>query len=170
MRAKLDFGAEIDILSGPEFDHGVSRLSEQIKRLDVYGLKHLRIPILQGNVPGGGGTLTLGSQSVAPPASQPGSPPYCGPQQGFAWRVVRVSVFGLSTGDIFSLYFGEPAPQRYVGSYSVNGPEWDSGHGLLLHPGDYLVLQGTSANGGEQITLNGEVIEAPAELVYKLIG
>lgn len=167
-RVRLDFGAEVDLLSGAEHAKHLGALPAAIERQKAQGLKHIRIPILTGTSSGTGG-ITLGSTGTAPGAGQPGSPTIAGPEQGYAWKVTRVSVFGLSGTDSLPLYWGEPAPQRFVHNFTVASPDWTTSRGLLLKPGDFLCLSGTITIN-ETITVNGEVVEAPAELIYKLIG
>lgn len=159
MKAKLDFGAEIDILSGSEFRQGLDQVSE-LWYSYARGLKHLRLPILTGTV-AADGSLSLGLS---------GDEVTCGPSQGYAWRICRVSVYGLSGAESADLYFGEPGPTRFVQTVSASAPTWASSRGLLLRPGDYLVLSGSGLTAGNVVTMNGEALEAPAEQLYKLIG
>ncbi len=163
MKARLELGAELDLLSPEEFDAGVGRL-EGLWRSYAEGLRHLRLPILTGTVPASG-ALTIGSSSL-PDAGNP----YCGPAQGYLWRVCRISIYGMVGNDALQVFYGDPRPQAYVGTLSATSTEWDSGRGLLLHPGDHLTLQGTGLTVGAVYTLNGEAIEAPAEQSFKLIG
>ncbi len=162
MKAKLDFGAEIDILSKGEFDDGVDHLAGDIWRRYAEGLKHVRFPVMRGSV-SAAGDLTLGSTDFADLT-------YVGPREGYAWRISRISVAGLETGETVSVYFGEVGASRFVRTLTAASPEWDTSHGLLLHPGDHLVITGSGLTAGEVVTVNGEAIEAPAEQIYKLIG
>lgn len=161
MKAKLDFGAEIDILSGDEFDRGIDRLGK-VWREYATGLKHVRFPVMRGAVTAGG-ALTLGSTD-SPDLT------FVGPAQGYVWRVARVSVYGLTGTEEVELYFGDVGSSRFVRPLSASNPEWDTSRGLLLHPGDHLVVSGAGLTAGEVVSVNGEAYEAPAEQIFKLIG
>lgn len=165
MKAKLELGAELDLLSPAEFHTGLDRV-EKFVYAWIDGLRHMRFPVLQATVPASG-DLTLGSTSDADSR-------YVGPGQGYVWQVHRISVFGLSspggTPETLQVYFGDPGPSRYVGTLSASGTEWDTGKGLLLKPGDHLVFVGTGLTVGEQVTINGEAVQAPAEQAGKLLG
>lgn len=167
-RVKLDFGAEVDILSGSEHARHTAGLPAAFAREQARGLKHFRVPVLTGTS-SAAGAITLGSTGSAPPAGQPGSPTISGPLRGYAWKVTRISVWGLSGTDVLSLYWGEPDPRRFVHNFTATAPDWETSRGLLLKDGDFLCLSGT-ITVSETITMNGEAVEAPAELIYKLIG
>lgn len=166
MKAKLELGMELDLLSPGELNDGLGGLGDRLIAERAYGLRHIRLPLLTGTVPAGG-ALTLGSQASV---DQDLNPTRCGPRQGFYWRVTRISLYGMQNSDEVAVYFGEPSPQRFVGNLAVSGPEVDGSHFLLLKPDDYLTISGTSLTVGAVYTLNGEAIEAPAEQMYKLIG
>lgn len=162
MKFKLDFGAEIDLLTKDELAGALDSYGD--RRLAEYalGLKHFDLPVLLGTVPASG-DLTLGST---------GDPDqtYCGPRQGFCWRVARVSVSGISSTQTVNLYKGDVGASRFVSVLSATSPAFLTSHGLLLKPGGHIVIDGSGLTVGEQITVSGEAIEAPAELIYKLIG
>lgn len=90
-RFRFDFGAEFDMLTQPELDRSLGRI-EQMWRSYAVGRKPFALPVMRGKV--AGGVLQLGS------SSDPGQVS-CGPRSGWAWRVTRISVAGLSstTGD-----------------------------------------------------------------------
>lgn len=171
MKAELKIGAELDFLSPREFDEGVGALPKQIWREYAQGLKSIRIPILQGTT-SAAGALTLGSTAAAPPASQPGSPTIAGPNKGYVWMVTRLTVAGLTGSDALLLYRGEPSPTRYVRTFGAAPTDhWEPGRGaFLLFPDEFICLSATGLTDNELVTVSGEVIEAPAEQLYKLIG
>lgn len=158
MKARLDFGAELDLASGAELRELGDRF-EALWRDYASGLKHIRLPVMRGTVDANG-NLNVGMTEVP-------DQPYCGPQQGFVWRVLRVSVYGLTVGQDVELYFGDPGPTRFVDSFATS---WTSNRGLLLKPGDYLSISGAGLTVGADVAVNGEAIEAPAEQIFKLIG
>lgn len=159
---KLDFGADIELITKGEMADVLDKYGD--RRLAEYalGLKHFDIPVMLGTV-AADGTITLGSS---------GDPDqiHCGPRQGFCWRVCRVSVNGLTGSQTVSLYKGDPGASRFVTVLSATAPAFTSSHGLLLKPGGNVVVSGSGLTTGAQVTVSGEAVEAPAELIYKLIG
>lgn len=101
-----------------------------------------------------------------------------GPRPGFVWAVQRINVEGL-TGSDFVLAYRDPAPLAGPGSYSGNlygqisgnAPLHIGSKGIILHPGEFLAIFGTglTTTDGTQITVNGEVIEAPAFKLNELL-
>lgn len=157
---KLDFGAEVELLTQGELDDSVNKLPGGIWGEYARGLKHLDLPVLSGKV--AGGQITLGASDVADQT-------LCGPRQGYVWRVVRVSIYGLAAGDAVQLYKGDVAASRFVTAIAAANPCFTPSHGLLLKPGNYLTVDG-SGLVATNIVVTGEVIEAPAEQIFKVIG
>lgn len=157
---KLDFGGEIELLTQGELDDTMDKLPGGIWGEYARGLKHLDLPVLTGKV--AGGAITLGASDIA------GQTP-CGPRQGYVWRVVRVSVYGLAAGDVVQLYKGDVAASRFVTAISAADPCLTPSHGLLLKPGSYLTVDGAGLVA-TSVTVTGEVFEAPAEQIFKVIG
>lgn len=157
---KLDFGADVELLTKDEVDDSIGRLPGGIWGEYARGLKHLDLPVLSGVV--AGGVLLLGGSDVA-------GQNRCGPRQGFFWRVTRISVYGLAAGDVVQLYKGDAVPGRFVTAISAAAPSFTPSHGLLLKSDNHLVVDGTGLTA-TRVTVTGEVIEAPAEQVFKLIG
>ena len=86
-----------------------------------------------------------------------------GPNTGYAWAVQSLSVAGLATGDTASLYIGPAVaatvqPNNFVQQFTPSAPSWQPGRtGLVLNPGDTLVLAGSSLTS-TLVTLTGRVI------------
>ncbi len=165
MKAKLDFGAEIDILSGEEFNKGL-RQAIAFMRAEAESLKHVRLPVLSGQV-AAGGTITLGSEGLLDQSANQGA--LCGPRSGFAWRITRVSVTGLLAAEELSLYWADASPQRYVAGITGPGLFNLSTKSLLLKPTEHLVVSGSGLTAGETITVSGEAIEVVAEQIFKIL-
>lgn len=157
---KLDFGAEIEVLTKSELDDSLDGLPTGIWAQYARGLKHLDLPVMSGAV--AGGALRLGG-SDSPDQT------FCGPRQGFVWRVARISVFGLAANDVVQVYRGDVAASRFVTVLSATAPSFTPSHGLLLKPGGRIVVDGTGL-AATHLTVTGEVIEAPGEQIFKLIG
>lgn len=92
MKARLDIGAELDFLTKGELDNSLERAAG-VWRDFAFGQKHFSLPVMRGNVTNG--SLTLGS--TGDPGQAGGQQVYCGPRQGWAWRVTRISVIGLAS-------------------------------------------------------------------------
>jgi hypothetical protein len=99
------------------------------------------------------------------------------PDQGMCWRVNRLTVSGLGTGDSLSLWripeggvAASPGPQpgaRLVDLLTTARPAIYPGKGLILQPGQALELTGASLTA-TQVTVNLDVTEVPAFMVWKL--
>lgn len=171
MRAKLDFGAEIDLFNKDEFDSGLREFEHrwmERSRIQEAGKKHLNLPIMRGTADNNGG-ITIGSTET--PDQVP-----VGPREGFVWQVVRLSVGVMGSSETIALYKGEVGNDRFVAVINggSGGGLWSSSHGLLLHPGDHLVLATRQLAGGlaanKAYSVTGEVYQTPAEMVGKLFG
>ena len=127
------------------------------------GVKHLRIPLIQG---------TAVSSALAMGESQG---QMCGPLEGFAWCITRWCITGLTTGatpDVVNIFRGSSLQEGgFLWQLNGNSPGSTFGNGeMVLMPGDRLevVSQGTFASTA-QITLSGECNEVPAEMLAKLL-
>jgi len=57
-----------------------------------------------------------------------------------------------------------------LGSVTAEREFWHpGGHGLILHGGDQIIAVGTSLVSTGTLTLNGEAVEVPAEMLAKLV-
>jgi hypothetical protein len=87
-----------------------------------------------------------------------------GPRTGYAWAIQRLTVGGLSSGDLVSVYKGPPVsvtadPTMLVQVLTNTTPTWVPGRtGLILFPGDTIVVTGTGLQA-TTVTLSGEVIQ-----------
>lgn len=161
-RVKFDVGAEADILS-PGEHAGIMRMTfANWEAEKLRGVKHMRMPMLQG-------TAVNGSLIIDPP--QP-----IGPREGFAWSIRRLVAFGLTTAsgsatpDIINLYFNHATGA--VPAWQLNGNNFGYTFGrleLTMYGGDKLIVNslGTFQATGT-ITIGGELIECPAEMLAKI--
>lgn len=161
-KVKLDFGAELDVLTKGELDQSLAGQPDALVRSWTRGIKHIRLPRLRGQA--SGGALTLGIEQ-----------PQSGPDMGFAWSIQRLTVTGLTTGagsgtpDIINLLRSGTGGDLL---WQLNGDNlaYTFGKGqITLYGGDTLVAVsvGTFAATGV-ITLSGEAWEVPAEMMGKL--
>lgn len=170
MKVQLALGAELDILTkkelGEELRAAHQRWQQQVHAWEL-GKKHQGLPVARG-VADGSGHLTLGSTTDPDQV-------YLGPREGFVWQVVRVSVGIMASSDVLAIYKGEPGNGHFVAELGggPGGGVFTPSRGLLLKPGDYLVLstQGLSGSltAGTSYAVSGEVYQVPAEMVGKLI-
>lgn len=169
MKFKLDFGADIELLTRDELG-GELRAAEHrwdlLWRTRLAGLRHMPIPVARGTSDGSG-DITLGQTSDP-------DQPYLGPREGYAWRVVRVSVAILGANDQIALYRGDVGKARFVDLLTGTSPAFTASHAVVLHPGDHLVVSTSqiagSVTANTEVVVSGEVVEAPAEMIGKLIG
>jgi hypothetical protein len=177
-KLRFDVGAEADILSPDEHKKHLMSLvvAEVYER--ARGVKPIRFTA-QGTVastavviPGGAVT---GEQYY-------GSVPAIGPGDGYVWAIQRIAVYPLGgTADVIGIFRqaatagGGSAftiqPQSYLGQLTTTVPFWHPGsHGLLLLPDEQITLANIGAlTTTGQLTVNGEAIEVPSEMVYKLL-
>lgn len=121
-------------------------------------IKWMRLPnTLRGAVASNAITFTIGNGFNL------------GPDQGYAWSIRRLTVTGLATNDtvILQLHGGN---SPILWQFTAASPAQTFGKlTLTLMPGDRLELVNSgnlSATG--TIQLAGELIEVPAEMLWKL--
>ena len=156
-------GMKVEIPNRAEIRADVRDVWDEQQRVAARGFKWMRLPeYLTGKVASSAITLGVGT----------GQTPL-GPEQGYAWSVKRLVVGGLTTGatpDVVNLYLND----RFAGNplWQFNGNNFGYTFGrleLVLGPGDTLSLKsvGTFASTSV-ITLSGELVEVPAEMLWKL--
>lgn len=158
---RLAANAEVDLLTRQELDESLQSQQDTWQAAALRGIKWMRLPeVLTGRA--ASGKLTLGETTGQ----------QAGPAQGYIWSLRRLIVNGLTSGatpDVVNLYRGTPAGQPL---WQFNGNNFGYTFGrleLVLQGGETLALAsaGTFAATG-QITLSGELLEVPAELLGKL--
>jgi hypothetical protein len=157
----LKAGAEIDLLSQAELREELVKYYAAREAARLRGLKWMRLPeLLSGKA--ASGALALGESDGQ----------LVGPNEGYVWSLRRLVVQGLTSGavpDVVNLYRGTAAGSVL---WQFNGNNFGYTFGrleLTLRGGERLALasSGTFAATGT-VTLTGELIEAPAELIGKL--
>lgn len=157
----LKAGAELDILSQRELDDSLDKANARVELSRLYGVKWMRLPEVLSGV-ASGSVLTLGETSGE----------MVGPDSGYAWAIRRLVVNGLTAGatpDVVNLYRGTAAG---IPLWQFTGTSAFATFGklsLTLMGGERLALAsvGTFAATGT-ITLAGELIQVPAQLLGKL--
>lgn len=168
MKANIG-GYEFDTTTPAELENALNsslghHFSHHVR--DMYrGVKAMRLPVV---------TALAGGTSVTIPLSGGAEPVACGPQQGYFWRIGRVTVTssGTDTGAV-SLYAGSD-PTNFGQAFLIDntlkvGQAYYPGtRGLFLSPGEQLYVSLTSvANNSYRIT--GVAIEVPAEMAGKIL-
>lgn len=162
-KMEIKAGGIYDVVSPGELDKATAKIERRFDdfvRESVRGLKVMRsvaAPVIPAS-----GDLT----AVIP-----------GPESGFAWVVQRVSGLGIDTGDassaVLGLYRtsdGQPYARNYIDTVPVNAGAFFGSKSVFLLPNESLVISGTGlTNTTTPVTFNAEVIEAPAEMIGKLL-
>lgn len=154
--------AAVDMVTAPEINEVMSNRFDSYLRDRFRGIKWMRLPVMSGKVSGGAITLGISSGNV------------CGPDSGFLWSVKRLIVSGLTSGatpDIVNLYLNDNFSQSPLWQFNGNNFGYTFGKmELALMGGDTLSLQNVNTlTATGNITLTGELIEVPAEMMGKLV-
>lgn len=161
MKTDLALGATIDTLDKGELRQELATQTQEAYAQLARGVKYLRF---------GPVATTVANSAFTFDGSQAGN---LGPREGFVWTIRRLLVTGLGTGttpDVINFYRG---PASGIPLWQLNGNSFGATFGkceLLLLPGEYLSFasSGTIAATG-QITVSGDLVEAAAEEIFKLI-
>lgn len=158
MRQQITAGGYFDFLTNEEFQEMMGHHFDDFIREVVRGIKYIRMPLLTGTA--SGGVLTIGQGNTI-----------TAPEQGYAWSFKRLAVSGLTTGtspDIVNLYRGDnlinPVWQFNGNNFAYTFGKLD----MVLLAGENFVLNGTITSTS-QITLTGDAIEVPQEMLGKLV-
>jgi hypothetical protein len=169
-RVKLDIGAVVDFVTKDEMDESLEKHRiEGDKLAQGYskGIKYFRLPRMYGAPVTG--TLRLGEATTAGAMSGP----YCGPAEGYLWSIRRLTINGLGTGtlpDIVNFYRSGFSADPV---WQLNGNSWGATFGkteMVLLGGEFLLAKSVgSMTATATITVQGDVIEVPAEMIGKLV-
>lgn len=164
MKFKINAGTVIDAATPDEVKDAVHGAQQSWFQEMARGLKHMRFETQAAVATGE--TLTI---------DNPAQP--CGPEQGFAWAVQRVSVEGLTGSDTLQV-FRSPLPGapgvptgRLYGVISPTQNLHVGSRGIVLHGGERLAVSGTglSTTVGTIVVVSGEVVEVPEFMIWKLL-
>lgn len=130
------------------------------------GVKVLKLPSIVGTAAGASFTL---------PSSGGGEPVQCGPQQGYFWRIQRLTVTssGADVGAV-SLFAGSDpgntSSQFLIdNTLNVGKAYYPGNRGLVLWPGEALYVSFASV-ATNTYRLMGLAVEVPAEMQAKLMA
>jgi hypothetical protein len=175
MKVKLDVGAEIDTLNKDELQEALKKdraLAEEQERVRLSGVKYMRMPRLYATP--ASGTVVMGEAWTANGTVQPYTGQSAGPNSGYAWAIRRLAVNGLGTGsspDLLNIYRNgkstDPIWQLNGNSYAYTFGKGE----MVLLPGEKLIAASTgSMTATNSITLNGDIIEVPSEMLAKVVS
>lgn len=160
---KQDLGplGSADFLTAKELKEELGHHFDHFIRDWYRGIKWMRLPILSGPI--SGAAITLGGVTGNT----------IGPDSGYAWSLRRLIVTGLASGatpDVVNLYLNDNFNQPPLWQFNGNNFGYTFGKlELVLIGGDTLALRNVgnlTATGN--ITLAGELIEVPTEMLGKL--
>jgi hypothetical protein len=111
-------------------------------------------------------TATVAAAAITLPAA--GHSPI-GPKTGYAWKVTRISISGLLSGDGVQIYRNSTDPQNFIDTLSSSRPAAYPKSGLILRGGETLIATGSSLTATGDLTLTGEVTECSELDLYKIL-
>lgn len=154
-KVKIQAGAEIDMLTKGELDDSNKHQHDAFFRELAHGKKYLRLGAVIGTPAAGALTMPAGS----------------GPNQGFVWAIQRLTVGGLAANDQLGVYRNTTDVWNLLGVMGAGTASTFhvGGKGLILLGGESLIFSGTGLAAAAAVTVNGELIEAPATEIWKIL-
>jgi len=164
-RLHIQGGVEVEIPNREENRADVAAVMDARELVQARGTKWMRLPVLLG---------TPASSAVTIDGAH-GQPPV-GPESGYAWSIRRIVIDGMTSGatpDVINMYRNSAAGTQPP-LWQFNGNNFGFTFGRLemtLMGGDTLVFAsvGTFAATGT-IRVTGELVEVPAEMLWKMSG
>jgi hypothetical protein len=170
---RSDAGCEIGFLTRAELHAELQQYRQEADaqaQAAMRGIKYMRIPRLYGTP--ANGTVRLGEALAGQTQTGPNE---VGPKEGYLWSVRYLGCNGLTTGtspDLLNIYrngvMGGQAPW-----WQLNGNNFAVTFGraeMVLLGGEKLVAASLgSMTATSQVSLYGDVIEVPAEMIGKLV-
>jgi hypothetical protein len=158
-------GLRVEIPSRAEHRQDIAAELDARERFQARAFKWMRLPIYTGTPSGSAVTID--------PKANGGV--ILGPESGYAWSIMRIIIDGMTSGttpDVINMYrnsvTGQPPLWEFNGNnFGYTFSRWQ----MVLQGGDSLQFasSGTFAATG-LIRVSGELIELPAEMLYKLGG
>lgn len=164
---EFKLGAYMDLLDKNELEKALEKQTYALLA-DARGVKHFYFSA-QGLISGGSVTIPGPVAGVTEAQLQQ---PNLGPLDGYIWAIQRVTIDGLTGNtDVITFYRNSVQPNNHLYSLGAapNESRHPGGHGSLLRGGDVLVASGSGLTSTGTLTLTGEAIEVPAEMVAKLV-
>jgi hypothetical protein len=160
----LQGGMHLEVPNRDENREDVARVMDERELVQARGVKWMRLPIITGT--GANSALKLDETTGIPNV---------GPESGYAWSIRRVVVDGMTSGttpDVLNMFRNSTGVSS-APLWQFNGNNFAYTFGrleLVLGGGDTLKFAsvGTFASTS-QIRVTGELVEVPAEMLWKLI-
>jgi hypothetical protein len=158
----LQGGMHLEVPNREENREDVARVMDERELFAARGFKWMRLPEIYGTA--AASALTLDEAHGVN---------VVGPESGYAWVLMRIVVDGMTSGatpDVLNMYRnstgGAPLWQFNGNNFGYTFPRLSQ----TLNGGDTLKFAsaGTFAATG-RIRVSGELIEVPAEMLWKLI-
>lgn len=92
-----------------------------------------------------------------------------GPSGGYAWRVERLAVSGLGTGDTISIYRNDQNPGSFIDTLTATKATIYPGRGLMLRGDQTLIFVGTGLTAAGSVVINGDATETGEPDMYKML-
>lgn len=156
MRFKLQAGREVDVLTKEELQAGLTANTASWFQEKARGLSTARFD----------GTATVAAAAVSIPA--PGQAAI-GPDVGFCWAVQRVTADGLQANDVLVVYRNSAQPINRLGTITATSSFHPGSKGCILRGDERLIITGATLTATDDITVNGEAIEATESDIYKVV-
>jgi hypothetical protein len=156
--------AAIDLLTKNELTDSLHGQTDRILRDQYRTIKLVRAPIVRATASAITTVIAQGADGGTP----------TGPEQGYVWRLCRVTIAsnGTDTGAA-TLYVGsDPTaldPSHQIDNTLIVGKAYYPGtNGAFLMPGEFLYANIVSVIGN-QYAMTAQAVEAAAEMVGKLV-
>ena len=156
-------GLKVEIPSRHEIRQTIGEEADARERRLAQAFKWMRLPEIYGTPANSALSITSAANNGV----------QLGPQQGYAWCLTRIVIDGMTSGttpDIVNMYRNGTSTAPL---WQFNGNNFGYDFGKLrvtLMGGDELNFAsvGTFAATG-RIRVSGELLEVPAEMLYKLV-
>lgn len=154
-KTKMKAGAEIETLNQAELIDALGQTTTTWFQEEARGFTTARF----SNV------STVASTNVQVPKA---NDDVFGPEQGFAWRVSRISVSGLAAADVLSVFRNATTPLNFLG-YLTATSILLPGKGMILRSGEHLLIANTAAlTATGDIVVTGEAVQCSELDIFKL--
>jgi hypothetical protein len=158
----------LDILTSEELSKVMGHILDQYERDLNRGIKLIKLPPVRVINGGGTGPLLI-SQTV-----DAGAP--IGPEQGFIWRLLRLTVAssGTDAGSAALYVSSDPTliDQTHLidNTLKIGQAYFPGNRGVFLFAGEFIYANAPVVVANTQYAMTGMALEVPAEMVGKLAG
>lgn len=156
--------AAIDLLTKSELTDSLHSQTDRILRDQYRSMKLMRIPPIRGTASGTSLVLAQNADGGTP----------TGPEQGFIWRLGRVTVAsnGADAGAV-TLYVGSDStaldPSHQIDNTLIVGKAYYPGtRGVYIMPGEFLYVSLVSV-AANQYVMTAQAVEVAAEMIGKIL-